>query len=265
MKSHETIRCRHSDKCYAFNITYNVTISSVYASLRWSNDSNLYIADSTNLWYKIMTVIIDVHESNEVVNAAKRHCDEVKMWDNFGGDYIAGKYIIERKRWREIAGRMLEPDTHLYYQIEKLMAAAESFDLTPALLVEGDLCHELEHTKLPRERVGQYLTGVSVLEIHQILSVDQENTGSILSKLERDKVPDTRRKRGSPPSLNDEPRFILEGISGLGPNKAEALLDHFGTVENVVLASPEKIATLPGFGDKTAQTISNAFRKEYGR
>ena len=208
-------------------------------------------------------IVIDKHEKGGVESYLEQRADEVEYWDDFGGDYAVGTHLVERKRWAEVAGRMLETDRHLYWQLEKLKTAAEAMDVTPTLLVEGDLGAALEHTQLPRERMARYLAGVARMGINCILSTDAECTAKILCDLEEDDYPDVQRTRGSPPSREEEPRYIVEGIQGLGPSKAEKLLERFGSAHGVANASVEEIADIHGFGDKTAQQVHNAFRNEY--
>lgn len=208
-------------------------------------------------------IFVDAHEKEEIKKYVKMHADQVKVYDNFGADYAVGGYLIERKRWAEIAGRLLETDRDLYVQLDELLTNAETLDAKPVLLVEGDLGSELAYTQLPRKRVAEYLTGVSIMEIHTMLSTDPETTAKILAKLEAGDPPNIQRVRGSPPSLEEEPRFIVEGIQGLGPRKAEKLLDKFGNVYNLVNADVEDIQSIHGFGEKTAQQIYNSFRSQY--
>jgi excinuclease ABC subunit C len=47
----------------------------------------------------------------------------------------------------------------------------------------------------------------------------------------------------------------LEEIPGVGPERQNALLSHFGSVQGVRNASPEEIARLPGFGEALALRI----------
>lgn len=208
-------------------------------------------------------IIIDVHETEEVKRYLRQRADEVDEWSEFGGDYIVSDWLVERKRWREVAGRMLETDRHLYWQLEKLKTSAEAMELKPVLLVEGDLGATLEHTKLPRERMSRYLAGVTRMRIHTVLSTSRENTAKILCDLETDEYPDVQRTRGSPPSRQEEPRFIVEGISGLGPSKAKTLLQEFKSARGVANASVDEIQSIHGFGEKSARQVYNAFRNEY--
>ena len=46
--------------------------------------------------------------------------------------------------------------------------------------------------------------------------------------------------------------FVLQGLPGIGPERAARLLEHFGSVEKVVRASTEELASLDGIGESTA-------------
>jgi DNA excision repair protein ERCC-4 len=49
--------------------------------------------------------------------------------------------------------------------------------------------------------------------------------------------------------------FILQGLPDVGPERAEQLLDHFGSVENVAKAPMEELITLDGIGDSISAKI----------
>lgn len=208
-------------------------------------------------------IVMDKHEKSEITRLVERACDKVDYWDDFGGDYAVGGNLIERKRWEEVAGRMMETDRHLYYQLDKLVTAADAMDLRPCLLLEGDMGAEFEHTDLPRDRVSEYLAGVTVMDIHTIVSTSRRSTAKILHRLEDQNAPDVRRVRGAPPSTEEQPRYVLEGIEGLGPSTAEGVLDRFGNVKSVALATPAELEEVPGVGEKTAERIREAFDADY--
>ena len=48
---------------------------------------------------------------------------------------------------------------------------------------------------------------------------------------------------------------ILDDFKGLGPAKRHALLQHFGSIEKLRIASAKSIATVEGIGPKTAERI----------
>ncbi len=47
----------------------------------------------------------------------------------------------------------------------------------------------------------------------------------------------------------------LDGIAGLGPARAKALLRHFGSVRRIAAAAPEELTAVPGIGPALAATI----------
>jgi DNA excision repair protein ERCC-4 len=59
--------------------------------------------------------------------------------------------------------------------------------------------------------------------------------------------------------------FILQGLPGVGPDRAERLLDHFGSVENVAIASLDELATVKRVGDSTAARIRWALEEHPSR
>jgi excinuclease ABC subunit C len=51
---------------------------------------------------------------------------------------------------------------------------------------------------------------------------------------------------------------VLDPVSGLGPTRRKALLKTFGSVKKLRQATAEEIATVPGIGPATAQSIVDA-------
>jgi DNA excision repair protein ERCC-4 len=46
--------------------------------------------------------------------------------------------------------------------------------------------------------------------------------------------------------------FLLQGLPGVGPERATRLLDRFGSVQAIMTASADALATVDGIGEKTA-------------
>ena len=55
--------------------------------------------------------------------------------------------------------------------------------------------------------------------------------------------------------------YILQGMPGVGPERARQLLAHFGTVEAVVAADIEELTAVSGIGNGTARVIHGAVRE----
>jgi ERCC4-type nuclease len=56
-------------------------------------------------------------------------------------------------------------------------------------------------------------------------------------------------------------QYILQGIPGIGPGRAEALLNHFDSVEAIFSASTEELSAVSGINQKTANTICWAVKE----
>jgi len=68
----------------------------------------------------------------------------------------------------------------------------------------------------------------------------------------------TRRRTGTPASVS---LAELSRIPGVGPRKAEALIDHFGSLAAVREATAEDLSQAPGIGAMLAETIYRRFHR----
>ena len=59
--------------------------------------------------------------------------------------------------------------------------------------------------------------------------------------------------------------FILQGLPGVGPERAEQLLSHFVTVANVAKASAMELIALDGIGESTSAKIRWALDESRSR
>ncbi len=62
--------------------------------------------------------------------------------------------------------------------------------------------------------------------------------------------------------------YILQSLPGVGPERAQALLDAFGSIEGVLTASTEELVMINGIGTLTAKAIHWAVHEpssEYDR
>ena len=62
-----------------------------------------------------------------------------------------------------------------------------------------------------------------------------------------------RKKR--PKSKRKQQLVFLQGFPRIGPKRAQNLLNHFGSIEAVITASPEKLGSVEGIGYRTAKAI----------
>lgn len=50
----------------------------------------------------------------------------------------------------------------------------------------------------------------------------------------------------------------LDAVPGLGPARRQALLNHFGSVEQIRAAGPERLTEVAGIGPTLAETVHAA-------
>jgi ERCC4-type nuclease len=56
---------------------------------------------------------------------------------------------------------------------------------------------------------------------------------------------------------------VVEGLPGVGPERAEALLRKFGTLSALFSASAEELEQVEGVGEKTAKRLEELFRLKF--
>ncbi len=57
--------------------------------------------------------------------------------------------------------------------------------------------------------------------------------------------------------------FILQSLPHVGPVKAAQLIERFGSIEAVIEANSEELASIYGIGEKSASDIRNILREDY--
>jgi len=62
-------------------------------------------------------------------------------------------------------------------------------------------------------------------------------------------------RTAKPKDMSVLTQYLVEGLPGVGPGRARALVEHFGSVRQLMAASHVEIAQAPGIGPKTAERI----------
>jgi len=212
-------------------------------------------------------MIADKAEKAAVKSAVREECTDVEWEADFGADYVAGGYVVERKKWHEIPERMMNNENNLFMQLAKTQNAAEELGKDPVLLLEGDILGATSHTQISTDAIQKYVAGAFELGINVMTTLDEEHTAVVLEKWDTpSSSPDVRPIR-DPPKVPDgeRPRYLVEGLPGVGPKTAEALLavDGFDCACDVFSASEEKLQKAEGVGPATAEKIVAAATEAY--
>ena len=202
--------------------------------------------------------LVDDREARSGTVAALEAVEGVDL--RFGrlpvGDYeVDGVLFFERKTL---------PDLAVSIQDGRLFHQAWSLSVMPApargvLILEGT-ASDWSGIGMRREAVQGALITVSVFFGVPLLRArdGEESARLMVYTAQQAKV----MKRGALPRHAKRPKgkrraqlAMLQGLPGVGPGRAERLLDQFGSVEAVLTAAADELAAVHGIGKQTAQGI----------
>ncbi len=167
------------------------------------------------------------------------------------GDYrVEGGALVERKTVADLHGSLARG--RIWSQIGRVRdAAALSF-----LFVEGD---DLDNGPRHPNAIRGCLLAVADLGVAIVRTRDPADTALWLHRLA---IRQRRRRSGLRPAkrpLRPPPGVAaLIGIPGISEATARALIDRFGTVEQILAAGPEQWADVDGVGPVRAHALAAA-------
>jgi len=182
------------------------------------------------------------------------------------GDYeIDGGLLIERKTLLDLAQSL--KDGRLFRQAWRLAEAPQR----GIVILEGT-SRDLVSSGMRREALQGALITLSVfLGLPLLRSQDAAETARLMVYAGRQ---GRALARGGLPRHGMHPKgkrglqfHILQGLPGIGPERARRLLEAFGTVEAIITAEEEALCEVTGVGQGTAKAIRWAVqerRADYG-
>lgn len=210
-----------------------------------------------------MKVIVDHREgSSSVVREIYRLDLEVEMQQLEVGDYILSERVgIERKTVSDFLQSMI--DGRLLSQARDL---AESFD-GPLLILEGNGLYT-ERDVHPNAIRGALACIAVDFHLPIISTENEKETAEIIASIAKREQGDSKseipvRCQRKTLSLPDLQRFVVEGLPGVSTVLTKRLLNHFGSVEEVMKASKEQLKEVHGIGEEKAKEIRRILEAEY--
>jgi len=170
------------------------------------------------------------------------------------GDYLADQRLLfERKTLHDFARSIV--DGRLFKQMMRLANSR----YTAVLILEGTV-RSADPIRVRREALqGALITVSIILGIPVLRSMTPDETARLIAYAARQVQ--SLGKAGYPrPGYRPKTRksrrlYILQGLPGVGHERATRLLEKFGSVEAVMCASREELLTVEGIGQKTAERI----------
>jgi ERCC4-type nuclease len=170
------------------------------------------------------------------------------------GDYLADRRILfERKTLQDFAVSIV--DGRLFKQ----MLALTKSKFKAVLILEGSGKDAMTSGVRREALQGALITISLILGIPVMRSMAPEESARLivyaarqLQSVEKSGCP---RPGYRPKGKKGRQLYILQGLPGVGRERASRLLEKFGSVEAIMSASREDLLTVDGVGAKTADRI----------
>lgn len=183
------------------------------------------------------------------------------------GDFVIegarGKALIERKEWTDFVGSYRSGA--LFNQLRRCLE--QEHDVF--VLIEGSKNDAIKYSgarelELRRMQTSLYFkTPVGVIETNSFIETLKVvcDGDDWLGQDPEETYHSVRPTEKIPPE--DRPRFIVEGLPGIGPKNAERLLRYFGSANAVLTASESELREAEGIGPKRAERIIEALHRKH--
>ena len=170
------------------------------------------------------------------------------------GDYqVDNRLIVERKTLKDFTISII--DGRLFKQMIRL----SNSNSKGVLLLEGTISDTVELGVTREAMQGALITVSLILGIPVLRSKDPSETAKLMVYIARQIESMARggvqRHGYRPKNIRKRQLFILQGLPGVGPERAGRLLDRFSSVEAAISASSSELQTVDGIGKSIADKI----------
>lgn len=190
---------------------------------------------------------VDYREKNCLVPSEIEHLGaEVEFVNLEIGDYIVKDTVIERKTINDFISSMT--NKHLINQLINLQQIENKL-----LIIEGTEEQELYSSSANNFGISENAIRGFILSILLnykvpiIFTKDYSDSAKfmlVLSKKQSHEIGINAKRKSR--DINEQMQYIIEGFPGIGPKTAKKLLEHFGTIKNIINADENEIKSLIG-------------------
>lgn len=232
------------------------------ATERMENEKKVKVIDRPKKENDFPIVYADSREGNSKVI---RHLTEmeidVKVHSMAVADYqVSDEVAIERKTAKDFVDSLI--DKRLFKQAKEL---SEEFK-HPIMILEGD---DLYNGMVNPNAIRGSMASIAIdFGISIIPTRNAQDTAAMIKRIavreqNGERTPIQIRTDKKPVSLLEQQLFIVESLPNIGPVNAKNLLQHFGSVANVLNASESDLQEVDGIGKKTAENIRKVIDSKY--
>jgi len=172
------------------------------------------------------------------------------------GDYVVSDRVaFERKTVDDIFSTLLERRELLSQRTD----LARSYR-KPILIIEGEDMFFFSVRRMNLKAIQGFLNTIALMRIPTLYTLNEAETAQVISMIaSKEQNNKTRpfnlhgkRSRFSQTKMKE---YIVASLPGIGQVAARNLLNHFGSVENVLTAQQEELMKVERVGLKTAKKI----------
>ena len=211
---------------------------------------------------RIRVIADDRERSSEIISAFSRIKNVSLSVKRLSvGDYLVDdRLMFERKTLNDLAVSII--DGRLFKQMIRLARS----HYKAVLILEGT-GKDLTNMGIRREALQGALITVNLILGIPILRSKAPSESARLIVYAAQQINTViqgccQRQGYRPKGRQRRQMFILQGLPGVGRDRAERLLNAFGTVEAVIMAGTEDLQRVDGIGQKTAEKIKWAVSEE---
>lgn len=200
-------------------------------------------------------IAVDMREPEEMVSLITGLGVSAERKVFTPGDYVlSAEYAAERKTVADFMSSMFKGT--LFEQLETLKEVYPK----PLLILEGDIASRLRGRKNPRSFWGGLLRIQVDMGVPVLPTPTFHHTAELLCTLAKR----LQRRRVERIAVQHKPRLLTEGawqvyavasLPSIGGELASRLLDRFGTVRKVFMASASELEGVPGIGMVRAERV----------
>ena len=180
------------------------------------------------------------------------------------GDYVLSKDVcVERKSVEDFLSSML--DGRLFSQLVDLR---ENYD-KPLMIIEGNIQDLYTLRNIHKNSITGALTSIALDYNVPILNTKniKETADYLYVIAKREQIGKEKAialrvgRKGL--TINEQQRFVVEGLPLVGPNLARNLLQEFGSIKKIVNADEKKLTKIENLGKVKARKIQKLMNAKF--